>query len=67
MLVLKQRQGEQIILDLRKHGLGLVEIHTVDITGWNVRLGFTAHPEVLIYRREVFNEIEAGKKAGSAT
>ena len=58
MLVLSRKRNEAIVIDLRQHGLGLIEILTVDIRGDKVRYGVAAPQSIPVHRREVFDAIE---------
>ena len=58
MLVLSRKRNEAIVIDLRQHGLGLIEILTVDIRGDKVRTGINANESIPVHRQEVFDAIE---------
>ena len=57
MLVLSRKRGESIVIG------GGITITVVDVRGDRVRLGFTAPPEVPIYRKEIQDRIECGLPA----
>lgn len=66
MLCLTMHEGDHhsdIIIDLRKVGLGLVEINCERFKGKSVMLGFEADKDVRIYRRSVWERMhrEVGK------
>lgn len=58
MLVLRRRQSESIVIDLRKWGLGLIEVSNVEVIGGDCRMGIEAAKEIPIHRREIFDKIE---------
>lgn len=60
MLVLTRRPGERVVVDLREHGLGLIQIHSSG--GW--RMAIDALPEVKVLRGELFDRQEAEKARG---
>lgn len=66
MLVLTRHRDEVVVIDLRKHGLGLCKVTLVDIRdgygGIKVRLGFDFPADVPVNRQEVFDVIEAEGK-----
>lgn len=64
MLCLSTHENDDVVIDLRQFGLGLVEVKTLDIRGNKVRTGYTAGRAVPIYRRSVFELIE--KERGGA-
>ena len=59
MLVLTRRSEESIVLG------GNVEIKVLNIRGDQVSLGFTAPLDVGIYRKEVYEAIEAENRQSS--
>ena len=59
MLVLTRRSEESIVLG------GNVEIKVLNIRGDQVSLGFTAPQDVGIYRKEVYEAIEAENRQSS--
>jgi carbon storage regulator len=58
MLCLSRKRDEQIVIDLRVHGLGLITVTVLKILGDSVRLGITAPLDVPVHRREIYNVIE---------
>ena len=58
MLILSLKEGEEIILDLRALGKGLVKITVAEIMGENVRLGVEAARDVPIHRAEIQQRID---------
>lgn len=64
MLCLSTHENDDVVIDLRSVGLGIVEVKTLDIRGNKVRTGYTAGRSVPIYRRSVFEQIE--KERGGA-
>lgn len=58
MLCLTRERDEQIVIDLRVHGLGLITVTVLKIFGDTVRLGITAPFDVPVHRREIYNVIE---------
>lgn len=57
MLVFRRKVGEAVMLD------GQIEVHVLEITGSRVKLGFSAPPEVLIVREEVYLTQEENRRA----
>lgn len=53
MLVLTRKLEEVIVIG------GRVEVHVLGIQGDQVRLGFSAPRDIPIFRKEVFEEIQA--------
>jgi carbon storage regulator len=58
MLCLTRERDEQVVIDLRVHGLGLITVTVLKIFGDTVRLGITAPLDVPVHRREIYNVIE---------
>jgi carbon storage regulator len=58
MLCLTRDRDEQVVIDLRAHGLGLVTVTVLKILGDSVRLGITAPLDVPVHRREIYAIIE---------
>jgi carbon storage regulator len=58
MLCLTRERDEQVVIDLRVHGLGLITVTVLKILGDSVRLGITAPLDVPVHRREIYNVIE---------
>jgi len=52
MLVLSRKQGEEIVIG------GILRLTVVAIRGNQVRLGFTAPPDVSIQRKELLKRAE---------
>lgn len=61
MLVLSRKKGQSIMIG---HN---IEISIVDVQGEQVRLGINAPREVIIHRKEVFEEIIAENRQAAAT
>ena len=61
MLVLSRRKDESIMIG------DDVEVMIADIRGDKVRLGITAPKSIPVHRREVYNAIQAKKKAAGET
>ncbi len=57
MLVLSRSKDEDIVIRVENH---IVTIKVTDLTPGTVKLGFTATPNVGIYRKEV-DELKYGK------
>ncbi|MBT8069698.1 MAG: carbon storage regulator CsrA [Xanthomonadales bacterium] len=57
MLILTRRVGEKLIID------GDITITLAGIRGNQIRLGIEAPKEVTIYREEIYNRIEDGRKS----
>ena len=58
MLVLSRKKNESIVIN------NDVVITVVEIRGDKVRLGIVAPKDVPVHRQEVFDAINAGRKAG---
>lgn len=59
MLCLSRHEGESVVIDLRKFGLGIITVTNVQIRAHNkARLGFDAAPHIPIHRSEVFEALE---------
>jgi carbon storage regulator len=58
VLCLTRERDEQIVIDLRVHGLGLITVTVLKVFGDTVRLGITAPLDVPVHRREIYNVIE---------
>lgn len=58
MLVLSRKKNEQIVLDLRAYGQGLVHLAVVEIRADKVRFGIAANPSIPVDRLEVFEAKE---------
>ncbi len=59
---LDNADDSEVIIDLRRFGLGLVVIAPIDVRHTDegrhkVRVGYTADKRVPIYRRKVFREV----------
>ena len=63
MLVLKMRELEQHVIDLRKWGLGLLTVTNTRNDSNGPRLGYEAHKDIPVHRRETFDAIEREKGA----
>jgi carbon storage regulator len=55
MLVLKRRRGESVNIGDN------ILVSVVSVSGRDVRIGFTAPPDVAIHRGEVYDRIQADK------
>lgn len=62
MLIIGRHKQEQIIVDLRAHGLGLLTIANVGKNGTSTRIGIECDRKIAVHRKEVFDKIE-GKEA----
>jgi carbon storage regulator len=60
MLVLARKRNESIVI-------GDIRITVVEISGGRVRLGIEAPKKVLVYRREVYDRIQADRPALAGT
>lgn len=56
MLYLTRKIGESIVIN------DDIELTVVDIRGKSIKLGLTFPPDATVYRREVFDRIQAEKK-----
>lgn len=59
MLVLSRKMGESIIIGDN------IEISIVDIQGDNIRIGINAPKSIKIFRKEVYEEIQAENRRAS--
>ena len=57
MLYLTRKIGESIVIN------DDIELTVVDVRGKSIKLGLTFPPDVSVYRREVYNRIQAEKEA----
>lgn len=57
MLVFRRKVGEAVMLE------GQIEVQVLEITGSRVKLGFSAPPEVLIVRKELYLTQEENRRA----
>jgi carbon storage regulator len=57
MLVFRRKVGETVMLDSQ------IEVQVLEITGSRVKLGFSAPPEVLIVRKELYLTQEENRRA----
>lgn len=57
-LVVARKRNESVVIDLRKFGLGLIEVTNIEIRGDKTRIGVRADKRIPINRREVFEAIE---------
>jgi len=62
VLVLLRKIEESIMIDLRKWGLGVIEVKVIDSVG-NVRLGLEGDRRIPIHRQEVFDDIETQRSS----
>lgn len=60
MLVLSRKKGQSIMIGNN------IEISIVDVQGEQVRLGINAPREVLVHRKEVYEEIIAENRQAAA-
>ena len=56
MLYLTRKIGESIVINDN------IELTVVDIRGKSIKLGLTFPPDATVYRREVFDRIQAEKR-----
>ena len=61
MLYLTRKIGESIVIN------DDIEITVVDVRGKSIKLGLTFPSEVSVYRREVYERIQAEKAAEAAS
>ncbi len=59
MLYLTRKIGESIVIN------DDIELTVVDVRGKSIKLGLTFPPDVSVYRREVYNRIQAEKEQAS--
>jgi sRNA-binding carbon storage regulator CsrA len=57
-LCFSRKKNEIAVIDLRKYGLGLIEVMPIEIRGGKARLMFSGDRSIPIHRKEVFEEIE---------
>ena len=57
MLVFRRKVGESVTLD------GQIEVQVLEIAGSRVKLGFSAPPQVLIVRTELYLTQEENRRA----
>lgn len=57
MLVFRRKVGEAVMLN------GEIEVQVLEITGSRVKLGFSAPPEVLVVRKELYLTQEENRRA----
>lgn len=60
MLYLTRKIGESIVIN------DDIELTVVDVRGKSIKLGLTFPPDVSVYRREVYERIQAEKAAEAA-
>lgn len=58
MLCLTRHKNDAVRIDLRRQGLGFVDVVVIEIRGDKVRLGFDALPNVPVNRMEIWEAIE---------
>ena len=63
MLVCGRRHKEEIIIDLREHGLGLIRVVNVGRHAGATRIGIDCDKRIVAHRKEVFEREEAKKKS----
>jgi carbon storage regulator len=56
MLVLSRKTNESVMVD------DCLEVVVLEVRGDKVRLGFKASPDLPIHRREIYDQIQKGKK-----
>ncbi len=61
MLYLTRKIGESIVIN------DDIELTVVDVRGKSIKLGLTFPPNVSVYRREVYDRIQAEKELASGT
>jgi sRNA-binding carbon storage regulator CsrA len=59
MLVVGRRHKEEIIIDLRDHGLGLIRVINVGRHNGSTRIGIDCDKRIVAHRKEVFEKEEA--------
>ena len=59
MLYLTRKIGESIVIN------DDIELTVVDVRGKSIKLGLTFPPNVSVYRREVYDRIQAEKRLAS--
>jgi carbon storage regulator CsrA len=62
MLVLKRRKWEEIIITCRDGER--IKVRVNDLGAGTVKLGFEAHDDIEINRKEIQDEIDGGKPGG---
>lgn len=63
-MVFSRHKNEQVIIDLRVFGLGLVTVTLVDIRSKDkVRIGIEADASIVVHRREVFDRVETERQS----
>jgi carbon storage regulator len=61
MLYLTRKVGESIVIN------DDIELTVVEVRGKSIKLGMTFPANVSVYRREVYERIQAEKRGGGAT
>jgi carbon storage regulator len=61
MLYLTRKIGESVIIN------DDIEVTVIDIRGKSIKLGFTFPSTATVLRREIFERIQAEKRAAAAT
>ena len=59
MLYLTRKIGESIVIN------DDIELTVVEVRGKSIKLGLTFPPDVTVYRREVYERIQAEKQAAA--
>lgn len=62
-LVVSQKKSDEVVIDLREFGLGLIIVSPTEIRGDKVRIAYRARKDIPIHRRSVFDAIEDQKRA----
>lgn len=68
MLVLSRHRNEQIVIDLREINFSdlaekVITITVVEVRGDKARVGIEADSAIPVHRKEVYDEIEARRRA----
>jgi carbon storage regulator len=58
VLILSRFRDESIIVDTRQFGYDPIVITVIDIRGGKVRIGVTAHTDIVVDREEIFERRE---------
>lgn len=65
MLVVARKLGEEIIIDLRAHGLGMISVKLIKVESLRqARIGVDADPSIPVDRKEIMLQKAAAYDAG---